>query len=168
MLSHCSSNDPDYFKQGKIYCGPEKEDCVQNQMLTDPTCLVPCSGIYADVTDNSLAIALQRYVTEGMSNSFYRIQYHYTRFPVDNTWPQLCHRKIWCWSASSSTMVANIRKNDKRWSVIIHNWIQQIQNVLCQTPPVFSSSSESEYDYFPRPNYLYKCLFQLLWLSLLP
>ena len=85
MLSHCSSIDPDYFKQGHIYCGPEKEDCVQNQKLTDPTCLVPCSGIYADVTDNSLAVALQRYVTEGMSNSFYRIQYHYTRFPVDNT-----------------------------------------------------------------------------------
>ena len=37
------------------YCGPEMESCVGNQTLKDKeSCLVPCSGLYADVVDNPL------------------------------------------------------------------------------------------------------------------
>ena len=35
-------------------CGPEKESCAANQALRDKNCLVPCSGLYADIADNSL------------------------------------------------------------------------------------------------------------------
>ena len=34
------------------YCGPEKEDCVGNQTLKDESCLVPCTGLYADIADH--------------------------------------------------------------------------------------------------------------------
>ncbi len=40
-------------------CGPEKEGCVGNQTLKDKSCLVPCTGLYADVEDNSLNFKLQ-------------------------------------------------------------------------------------------------------------
>ena len=36
------------------YCGPEKESCVGNQTLADKGCLVPCTGLYADIADDSL------------------------------------------------------------------------------------------------------------------
>ena len=36
------------------YCGPEKESCVGNQTLADKSCLVPCTGLYADIADDSL------------------------------------------------------------------------------------------------------------------
>ena len=35
-------------------CGPAKESCVANQNLKDESCLIPCSGLYADVVDDSL------------------------------------------------------------------------------------------------------------------
>ena len=35
------------------FCGPEKETCVANQTLKDKICLVPCSGLYADVEDDA-------------------------------------------------------------------------------------------------------------------
>ena len=35
-------------------CGPEKESCVANQTLRDKSCLLPCSGLYADIEDDSL------------------------------------------------------------------------------------------------------------------
>ena len=34
-------------------CGPEKESCVANQTLKDKRCLVPCTGLYADIADDS-------------------------------------------------------------------------------------------------------------------
>ena len=34
-------------------CGPEKECCVGNQTLRDNNCLVPCTGLYADISDDS-------------------------------------------------------------------------------------------------------------------
>ena len=36
------------------FCGPEKEACVVNQTLEDSSCLVPCDGLYADITDDYL------------------------------------------------------------------------------------------------------------------
>ena len=36
------------------FCGPEKESCVVKQPLTDKRCLVPCTGLYADIEDNYL------------------------------------------------------------------------------------------------------------------
>ena len=42
--------------QDHPYCGPEHESCVAEQKKTprDPTCLVPCTGLYADISDDSL------------------------------------------------------------------------------------------------------------------
>ena len=37
----------------KTFCSPEKEDCVKNQALKYKDCLVPCSGLYADIEDMS-------------------------------------------------------------------------------------------------------------------
>ena len=34
-------------------CGPEKEGCVAEQPLRDQSCLVPCAGLYADITEES-------------------------------------------------------------------------------------------------------------------
>ena len=39
-------------------CGPEKESCVGNQTLRDNNCLVPCTGLYADISDDSLSQAM--------------------------------------------------------------------------------------------------------------
>ena len=36
------------------YCGPEKEVCVASHALDDMNCVVPCEGLYADITDDSL------------------------------------------------------------------------------------------------------------------
>ena len=36
-----------------LFCGPEKESCVGNQTLKDKSCLVPCTGLYADIPDDS-------------------------------------------------------------------------------------------------------------------
>ena len=33
-------------------CSPRTEDCVANQTLKDESCLVPCSGLYADIADD--------------------------------------------------------------------------------------------------------------------
>ena len=35
-------------------CSPEKEECVTNQTLRSENCLVPCVGLYADITDDTL------------------------------------------------------------------------------------------------------------------
>ena len=38
-----------YFQEF-TFCGPEKESCVGNQTLRDKSCLIPCTGLYADVS----------------------------------------------------------------------------------------------------------------------
>ena len=43
------------------FCGPDKERCVANQTLTDENCLIPCSGLYADVADDSLKQTVQAF-----------------------------------------------------------------------------------------------------------
>ena len=35
------------------YCGPDASDCVANQTLEDTSCLAPCTGLYADVADDT-------------------------------------------------------------------------------------------------------------------
>ena len=40
--------------QGSSFCGPERESCVENQTLRDKSCLVPWTGLYADIADDSL------------------------------------------------------------------------------------------------------------------
>ena len=40
--------------QESAFCGPERESCVENQTLRDKSCLVPCTGLYADIADDSL------------------------------------------------------------------------------------------------------------------
>ena len=47
--------------QKVISCGPEKESCVANQTLKDKSCLVPCSGLYADIADDSLKQTTQAF-----------------------------------------------------------------------------------------------------------
>ena len=49
------------------FCGPEKEDCAANQTLRDQTCLVPCSGLYADIQDNSLKHTMQAFKQDMMT-----------------------------------------------------------------------------------------------------
>ena len=39
--------------QDFTYCGLDKESCVGKQDLKDQSCLVPCSGLYADIADDS-------------------------------------------------------------------------------------------------------------------
>ena len=43
-------------------CGPEREICVANKTLRDKTCLVPCTGLYADIADDSLIQSLKQTV----------------------------------------------------------------------------------------------------------
>ena len=42
-----------YLQQAIPFCGPEQEGCVGNQTLKDESCLVPCTGLYADIADDS-------------------------------------------------------------------------------------------------------------------
>ena len=44
----------DYHLQDFTSCGLEKDSCVANQNLKDESCLIPCSGLYADIVDDSL------------------------------------------------------------------------------------------------------------------
>ena len=52
------------------YCGPGEEGCVSSQTLKDESCLVPCSGLYADIADDSLnrqnLADLEKNVLEGV------------------------------------------------------------------------------------------------------
>ena len=50
--AHLSSNTIDRYQQVP-FCGQEKEGCVGKQTKGEK-CLVPCSGLYADVSDDSL------------------------------------------------------------------------------------------------------------------
>ena len=41
-------------------CGPDKDSCIAEQPLHDRGCLVPCSGIYADITEELFLQNLRR------------------------------------------------------------------------------------------------------------
>ena len=47
------------FVQVFTSCGPEKERCVQTQIVQDESCWIPCAGLYADVWDDSTKQTLQ-------------------------------------------------------------------------------------------------------------
>ena len=53
----------------QAFCGPEEETCVARQTLKDNTCLVPCTGLYADVYDKAqdqkITEALEHKTMEG-------------------------------------------------------------------------------------------------------
>ena len=54
------------------FCGPEKESCVSKQTLKDKNCLVPCTGLHADIADDSLkqtTQALEQNVIKGSIDS---------------------------------------------------------------------------------------------------
>ena len=41
-------------------CGPDKDSCIAEQSLHDRSCLVPCTGIYADITEELFLQKLRR------------------------------------------------------------------------------------------------------------
>ena len=47
------------------FCGPEKESCVAKQTLKDKSCLVPCTGLYADIEENSFKQTMQANMMAG-------------------------------------------------------------------------------------------------------
>ena len=56
------------------FCGPENESCVANQALADKSCLVPCTGLYADIVDDSFKQTTQAFdqnVIKGNVNVVY-------------------------------------------------------------------------------------------------
>ena len=69
MYSMGSSNRPGQ-KAGEnemfTLCGPEKEGCVGNQTVKEKSCLVPCTGLYADIWDNSLNFKLKQNMQANM------------------------------------------------------------------------------------------------------
>ena len=40
--------------QVSAFCGLEEENCVANQTLKGKSCLIPCTGLYADIVDDYL------------------------------------------------------------------------------------------------------------------
>ena len=53
------------------YCGPEKESCVTNQTLKDKSCLVPCTGLYADIADDTLKQNMQAFDQNVLKGDIY-------------------------------------------------------------------------------------------------
>ena len=47
--------------QDLTFCGPKEENCVANQTIEDASCLIPCTGLYADIADDSLKESMQAY-----------------------------------------------------------------------------------------------------------
>ena len=52
-------------------CGPEKEACVANQTLKDKSCLVPCTGLYADIQQDMAE--LEQKMTKGTSVAIFHL-----------------------------------------------------------------------------------------------
>ena len=72
------------------YCGLLEEECVSNQTLKSENCLIPCTGLYADVRDTNSVLenadstqqeAFQLYVEKGMKADKYVQGFHTYRFP---------------------------------------------------------------------------------------
>ena len=64
--------------QDFTYCGLEKESCVANQTFKDKSCLVPCTGLYADIADDSQKQTTQAF-EENMMKGRYLISTHIWR-----------------------------------------------------------------------------------------
>ena len=69
------------------FCGPNEETCVANKTLKHKTCLVPCTGLYADTYDDSLKENTQdfekNFEKKVMKGTVDLIsQKHFTNFPI--------------------------------------------------------------------------------------
>ena len=53
------------------FCGPEKEGCIANQTLKDKNCLIPCTGLYADITEDSLKQSTQAFEKDMKKGKFH-------------------------------------------------------------------------------------------------
>ena len=51
----------------ELACGPEKEACINGQVLRDPSCFVPCAGLYADITEENFLLQLRRNASKTMN-----------------------------------------------------------------------------------------------------
>ena len=74
-------------KTGKV-CSPEKESCVADQALSDESCLVPCTGLYADITEEHFLQQLRRQFsnpteTESEENRLNSIKETYNKYKKD-------------------------------------------------------------------------------------
>ena len=70
--------------QDVTFCGPMEEECVANQTLKHKDCLIPCTGLYADIVDVSLkqrVEAIENYVVKGETIDLLFFFYTFTRFP---------------------------------------------------------------------------------------
>ena len=128
------------------FCGPEKESCVSKQTLKDKSCLIPCTGLYADIADDSLkqnTQAFEHHVIEGSVNVFVTPWPTYIRFQPANS---RAHTAIldtkWYWTQSTkskktptccpSTAVPHLSRRESRWSEVINGEIPQIQKGIRQ------------------------------------
>ena len=74
-------------KTGKP-CSPEKESCVAAQAFSDESCLVPCTGLHADVTEEHFLQQLRRQFsnsteTESEENRLNSIKETYNKYKKD-------------------------------------------------------------------------------------
>ena len=62
VKSNCSCIPWGLMRNNTDYgaCGPEKERCVAEQPLRDESCLVPCSGLYAEISEESFMQQLRK------------------------------------------------------------------------------------------------------------
>ena len=51
--------------QAHGFCGPDMEECVKSQTVRDNSCLVSCTGLYADISDDSFSKDLQQTLIKG-------------------------------------------------------------------------------------------------------
>ena len=126
------------------FCGPEKESCIGNQTFGDESCLVSCTGLYADIVDDSLKQATQAFdqnVIKGRRLMRFTNWSTSIRFPHVDTSAgsprdggiifkeERIQRAHWC----SSTALSHLNQHGWRWSEDIDREIPQIQKGICQT-----------------------------------
>ena len=80
--------------QESAYCRPENEKCVANQTLKNPKCLVPCEGLYADITDDFLSQNMVKMSQELYSMSQELIQSNERLHAVHSAWRQMYGGKM--------------------------------------------------------------------------
>ena len=62
------------------FCGPQKESCVGNQTLEDKSCMVSCTGLYADIEDDAAAAMKQNMMKGKILTCFPIVHYIYKTF----------------------------------------------------------------------------------------
>ena len=84
----------DSFQHAPVICGPKSESCVARQVLKDDSCLVPCAGLYADVSDNSL----ERKMSEGWFHNLLIKMSLTLRFSFIKWWNKTKWLPDWLWT----------------------------------------------------------------------